>query len=251
MRITKTYFDQARGPTASLYFVVPLLVLYVCGVLVLSDTTSTALNEDWPRRVSTLLGVARWMTLPAVTILGLILWGRRSRCRWNVPAYVVAGMWAECLLVAAIWVALSHGSSVEMPMLAVGPSEASMTDVAPSALRQWKIGAGVEEVLSVVREGVRDDVLFRLLMLPVFAWGIRKTGQSREMSIIGSIVASTAVVVAANYFGWHVGASSSVDWIGCAIHAALLGTLCAYRGFGVTVGTHAIYLVWTGIALNI
>ncbi len=251
MQIAKTYFDQARGPTASLYFVAPLLVLYVCGVLVLSDTTSGAPNQHWPHQLSTFLGIARWLTLPAIAIFGLVVWSRRSRCRWNVPAYVVAGMWAECLLVAAVWIALAHGSFAEVPALSVGSLESGISDVAPSALRQWKIGAGVEQVLIVVREGVSDDVLFRLFMLPVFAWVLRSLRQTRGVAVIGSVAASTVVAVAANHFGWHLGVSNPVDWFGCAVHAALLGALFAYRGFGVTVGTHAIYLAWVGLILNI
>jgi len=250
MRIAKTYFDQARGPTASLYFVAPLLILSMCGVLVLSGTASAELNEDWPRHVSTFLGVAHWLMLPVATILGLVVWSRRSRCRWNVPAYVIAGMWVECLLAAAAWIILAHGSFAEIPTISVGASESSITDVAPSALRQWKIGVEVEKVLIIVREGVSDDVLFRLLMLPALAWLLRGLRQSREVTVVGAIMVSTVFAVAANHFGWLLGVGGSAEWIGCALHAVLLGTLFVYRGFGVTVGTHAIYLVGTGLLLN-
>lgn len=251
MATAKNYFDLARGPTASLYFVVPLLLLYVCGVLVLSDTTTDNVTEIWPHVVSTTLGVGAWLVLPGVTIAGLIVWSKRAKARWNVPAYVVAGMWAECLAVAAVWIAIAHGSFVEVPNLSGGAAESAIATAAPNTLRQWKIGVGVEEVLIVVQEGISDDVLFRLLMFPFFAILIRWLGQSRTVAVFGAVAASTLVAVAMNYFGWHVGASSSFNWLGCAIHTALLGLLFAYRGFGVTVGTHIIYLVWAGLVLSV
>ena len=251
MATAKKYFDQARGPAASLYFVVPLLLLYMFGVFVLSDASSNNITEIWPHLVSSNLGVGTWLILPVVTVAGLLVWSRRSKARWNVPAYVVVGMWAECVAMAAVWIAIAHGSFVEIPDVTGGATESAIASAAPNTLRQWKIGVGVEELLIVVQEAISDDVLFRLLMFPLFALTLRWLGQSRTVSVFGAVFASTVVAVALNHFGWHVGASSSFDWLGCAIHTTLLGVLFAYRGFGVTVGTHVIYLMWAGLVLSV
>lgn len=249
MSLAKTYFDQARGPAASLYFVIPLLLLYVCGELLSSDSGPIATLEAWPQHASASLGVGSWLALPVLTIAGLMYWSRRSRSRWNVPAYVVMGMWAECVLLAVVAMAILHGSVIGMPDFSTGTSEAVLADAAPTALRQWKIGVSVEEVLAVVKVGISDDVLFRLLMFPAAVWMLRRFQQSRQVCLAGAVIVTTVASVAMNHFGWYAGPNSSIPWSGCAIHTALLGILFAVRGFGITAGTHAIFLVATALSL--
>ncbi len=249
MSLAKTYFDQARGPVASLFFVIPLLVLYLCGELLSSEASHTKTLEVWPQHASASLGIGSWMALPALTVAALIFWSRRKRSRWNVPAYVVIGMWVECALLAAIALSVVHGSFVDMPGLSANSTEAGLADAAPSALRQWKIGVSVEEVLAIVKTGVSEDVLFRLLMFPAVVWVLKRSQQSRQVCLAAAVIVTTAAAVAMNHFGWYTSPHSSLHWSRCAIHSAVLGTLFAFRGFGITAGTHAIYLVATGLLL--
>ena len=90
------YWEQSRRPLAALAFVVPLLVLYEGGVVLLGPQAVRNGADVWLRQVFDLLGFGQYFLLPAMTVGLLLAWHHLTHDRWQVSVGVLYVMFAEC-----------------------------------------------------------------------------------------------------------------------------------------------------------
>ena len=71
---TESYWQQSRGPFASLLFMTPLLLLYEGGVLVFGSGGIRNGADAWLRSLLDTLGFSGYFLLPVLTVGILLAW---------------------------------------------------------------------------------------------------------------------------------------------------------------------------------
>src|SRR5690606_15966963 len=113
-----------------------------------------------------------WL-LPCLIILMLLVWHVCGRYRWRVPTETLCGMAAESLLYAFALVVLGQVQEAAFRHLeSAGPVLSGLTT---SVGRESSVALASEWVRAVlfIGAGVYEEVLFRLLLLPVLYFALR------------------------------------------------------------------------------
>ncbi|NOX59176.1 MAG: CPBP family intramembrane metalloprotease [Planctomycetes bacterium] len=216
-------------PLESLVFLLPLILFYEIGCLLVSPDVSW--TEGQQRVVAFYLlqvffqlfgSTGAWM--PGLTIVVILLFTHAaSKQPWKVRRQVIGVMYAESALFALPLMGFNF-------LLSAEPAGSSASR---SILTEAVLGVGA---------GVYEELVFRLVLISL-------------VSMIGSdllrlppkTTTIVAVVVAALAFSAHhhppMGSEpfSSQKFIFRSLAGLYLGTIFVWRGYGPAAGTHAAY----------
>lgn len=243
-RLVASYWKQSRRPLASLMLLAPLLASYELGVLLLGRFAERNGADVWLRSTLDTFGFGQYFLLPALTVSLLVAWQYASRQRWDVSALVVVGMLAECVVWSAALLGAAH---VAGALLASSTGQPHWTSPPVMAWGLPSLDLATQ-VVSFVGAGIYEEVLFRLLMLPGMAAGLRMFGVSRFVSRWAAIVGTSLLFAAAHHWG---GSAEGLVWASFHFRFAagiFFGLLFVHRGFGITAGAHAGYDLLAGLA---
>jgi membrane protease YdiL (CAAX protease family) len=131
---------------------------------------------------------------------------------------------------------------------------AALIGVARLQERLWPLAAAaaVDEgvlarLVAICGAGLYEEVLFRLLRLPVLAWSFERLGFSTVSAACWAVVTSSLLFSAAHYVG-PLGDSFAIYSFTFRFLAGLFfALLFSIRGFGVAAGTHAVYDILVGL----
>lgn len=221
------YFDESRQPLVSLAFIAPLLVCYEVGVLVLRVQNGA---DAWMRKWLDLLGFSQHFLLPLLTVGILLGWHHVSRRRWTVRGSVLAGMAAECCLLAMLlWLVFKTQSMVWN--WAIAPVENHLGRRA--ALCVGFLGAGIYE-----------ELLFRVILLSGTIWALKGAIAQPTLRAALAIAATSTVFAAAHHVSMAGVVGEPFAWSSFGFRVLAGGffsVVFLYRGFGVVAGAHAAY----------
>src|SRR5262245_48987044 len=253
------YWTQAQRPLAAPLFLLPLLAVYEFGILSLGGDHADLLRnaaDCWLRQWLLAAGVMHPWLLP-VAVIGLLGgWHLTARHPWRCSPETLVGMLAESLLFAMMLVLVGQGLHFVFEktggLLAL-PPDATITS-GPGARALGFLGAGIYE-----------EVLFRLVLLPACLTALLVCLPRRE-ACIAAVCLTSVVFAAAHYVepgggGWVAavpgalervadGATLRFSFAFRALAGALFGVLFLRRGFGVTVGAHALYDLLVGVVMQ-
>jgi membrane protease YdiL (CAAX protease family) len=235
---TSDYLGQSRRPLASLLFVLPLLVLYEGGVIWLGPDAIRNGADLWMQQLLGVFGFGGFLLMPIITIGILLAWHHTTRESWRMPASVLYGMAAECSLLALLLVIIArlHAAVLSISGLAV-PCE-----VGTGAATQWFLG----ELVRYFGAGIYEELMFRLMLLPVVIGLIGLLVVSPRTCMIGGVVITSLVFSAAHYIGPYGEPLVAYTFVFRAVAGAFFAVLFVYRGFGIAAGTHALYDIFVG-----
>jgi membrane protease YdiL (CAAX protease family) len=101
--------------------------------------------------------------------------------------------------------------------------------------------------ISFMGAGIYEELLFRLMLLPLIAWLLRCCGCKPGWSLAGAAVLTSLIFAGAHHVGplgepfqWYAFLFRSVAGL-------FFATLFIYRGFGIAAGTHAAYDILVGL----
>lgn len=223
--LTLRYLRESRDFATGFLFIVPLLVAYEVGVVVLR---SGVIN--WAHGlIRTVLHVFGWaepvLFAGIVAILVVAAMARAERFRIDVELLGV-------MLVESIVYASALGllcSFITRRMLAM-----SVAGVAGGSL--------VHELVLSIGAGVYEELLFRAALFGGLCWALRKwTGMTARAAAVASAVVSSLVFSACHHVGPY-GDPLRLEllvyrfWMGMAF-----ATIYIHRGLGIVVYTHTIY----------
>ena len=226
-----SYWSLSRTPLTSLLFSMPLVLAYEGGVLLLGRGSPRNGADVWLRQLLDALGFGAYFLLPTLTVIGLLAWHHIEHDEWRFSPAVLAGMALECL----VWAAALIG-------------------VARLQERLWPLAAAVAvdegvlaRLVAFCGAGLYEEVLFRLLLLPVLAWSFERLGFSTVPAACWAVVTSSLLFSAAHYVG-PLGDSFAIYSFTFRFLAGLFfALLFSIRGFGVAAGTHAVYDILVGL----
>lgn len=236
------YLDASRRPLQILVFLLPLVIAYEIGLVLLLQSEHGVLTN---KAHETLLkffaafGVAPssgfYLGGVAVVVV-LFVWHLLARDSWRIEWPTIGVMTCESLLLALPLIALGQ---LIIRVLAfapgVGSSEASLAGLNLWSRISISIGAGLYE-----------ELMFRMLLIAVIHTILVDMGKASER-----IGATVAVVVAAVAFtAYHplrmADGSISMQKLAFFFLAGLyFGALYVARGFGIVVAVHAFYDILT------
>jgi len=231
------YWHESARPLTSLIFVLPLLVTYELGVIVLGPHAMRNGADAWLRLLLDHLGFGQYFILPVITCFTLYAWHHLSRREGTVHHRTFALMIVECAFLAFILLSLARLQfrvlgSIAITALPTPPTMATSTGV-----------------IGFLGAGIYEELLFRLMMLPVIAGALRFFGESSRVSMITAIFTSSLLFSAAHYESF-IGYGEPLELTSFAFRCSAGIFFCllfVYRGFGVAVGVHTLYDIYAGM----
>lgn len=235
------YARQTRRPLASLAFILPLLAIYEGGVVALGSRAVRNGADVWLRRLLDTLGLGQYFLLPVLTVGLLLAWHHTTRDRWRLSAHVLYGMYAECLLLGVALVTLGQLQGALVNAIGQLPT----AETAP--LFTTATGR-LARVCGYFGAGIYEEVLFRLMLLPAVAGGVKLLGGSPRTCIVAAVIVTSLAFSTAHYVGPQ---GETLEWFSFAFRVLAGGffaVLFVFRGFGIAAGTHALYDILVGMA---
>ena len=194
-RRTGRYQDETSRPIVCLAFVLPLLVFYEIGSILVAGQSLRSGIDQWFHQLLSRFGFGELIVLPIVTIAIMIIWHHRNHDHWRIRATVLVGMFLEAVGLGLIlfWAANAIN-------LLIGGSTA--TDVA--AVAQHVAHNGWENqwwarIVTCVGSGIYEELIFRIIFLiPLIIWARKLVSNARVGMIIG-IIAVSLLLAAVHY----------------------------------------------------
>ena len=193
------YWRQTRRPLVSLAFVLPLLIAYEGGVLLLGAQAVRNGADVWLRQFLDQLGFGQYFLLPALTVGVLLAWHHTTHERWRISGPVLYTMLGECAVLAWVLVVVGRTQSVLLHTLL---SAHGAVESAPATI--WTVDSGSAAwaaALGFVGAGIYEEVLFRLLLLPPVCLGVTRLGLVRGLGFAAAIVVTSLLFAGAHYIG--------------------------------------------------
>ena len=121
--------------------------------------------------------------------------------------------------------------------------------ILPAAVPAGRPGIAVflGQILCYLGAGIYEELLFRLVLLNLAIGLLAWLRAGVDVSVTGGILLTSLLFSAAHYVG-----PSGDSFLWSTFHfrflaGALFAVLFRYRGFGIAVGTHALYDVLVGL----
>lgn len=225
-----------------LVFLLPLVIAYELGsIFYLRDISGKELSVSAYRLFHDFFhafGLAG-ASLPSVALVAVFLtWHIMVKDRWKVDPVTLAGMlmesiaWTLPLLVLSA--AVTHAHAVGALAQPDGSTAGSIDHLPAAARLTIAVGAGLYE-----------EMLFRLVALALLHFLLVDLIGLRQM--LGSAL---AVLIAALGFTLYHHDQAAPQFFFRLAAGILLGSIYVMRGFGIVVGTHAIFDVLALVALS-
>ncbi len=224
------YWSLSRTPLTSLVFTLPLVLAYEGGVLWLGRGSPRNGADVWLRQFLDLIGFGSYFLLPALTLLGLLAWHHIEHDRWRFSPAVLAGMAIE----SVVWAGVLVG-------------------VARLQHRLWPLGIvdGVSGIFArfvgYCGAGLYEEVLFRLILLPVAVWVLERAGLSTAAAAFCSVILTSLLFSVAHYVGPLGDTFELYSFTFRTLAGIFFATLFVLRGFGIAAGAHAAYDMLVGL----
>ena len=218
------YLRESRDFATGFLFIIPLLVAYEVGVVVLR---SQVIN--WAhgiiRMVFHLFGWAEPVLFAGIVAMLVVVALARAE-RFRIDVELLGLMLVESIVYASALGLLC--SFITRRMLAMSASGAG--------------GSPLHEIVLSIGAGVYEEALFRVALFGGMRWALRKwTGMNPWAAALVSVVVSSLAFSACHHIGPY-GDPLRLEllvyrfWMGVAF-----ATIYIYRGLGIVVYTHAIY----------
>lgn len=222
----KSYLSRSNDLAVSFLMVLPLLVFYEVGIVLLRSPVKNAADVilKGPLKVAgpDQVLVFNLVLLALIVIASISLDKQRKR----IDLALVVGMIAESTAYAILLsIVSSTAVTVAKYFLAIGRARAIFQQIVLS------VGAGVYE-----------EVLFRLILLGAALFVCSQVlNMGKWTAGIVSVTFSSAIFALMHYVG-PLGDRFAMDsFIYRTAAGAFLATIYVTRGFGIAVYTHAIY----------
>lgn len=271
-----SYFERTSRPIYAIVFLLPFIVFYEIGTFrintnVLNQSRIRVVAFVWMQNMLELLGFGgkfAWIAPPLAVLVILVAWQITSGKQWRFWFGDIVPMVVECILLAVplIVLTLFLSSSTESQANMGGYDNGSVitpkgtspacSPVAAYAPLSLAAGNGSDvtnrnllaNIITGIGAGIYEELVFRLvlicLLMLLFQDALKLTHVN---SIVLSVLISAALFSAHHHIDFFSGRLNSVDpfnmtkFIFRTIAGIYFAALFAFRGFGITAGTHAFY----------
>ena len=246
------YFEATRRPFPCLVFLAPLFIAYEVGVLSLGSGRGELLRgaaDGWMRSWFYAAGIHQSFLLPLVVLGLLLLWNFYGYFEWRVRTATLGGMLAESLIYAGGLVLVGQALQLVCQHcgLPTAVITAAHTTAAHSAAEPDAAQQSVARAVSYIGAGIYEEVLFRLMLLPVMYGTFRVLQAGRRSAATLAVLVTSLGFALAHYVGPAGDTLMPFTFCFRAAAGVVFAGLFVTRGFGITVGTHAVYDLIVGV----
>ncbi len=224
------YWSLSRTPLTSLVFTLPLVLAYEGGVLWLGRGSPRNGADVWLRQFLDLIGFGSYFLLPVLTLLGLLAWHHIEHDRWRFSLAVLAGMAVESFAWACMLVGIARLQHRLWPLGIVD----GMSDI-------------FARFVGYCGAGLYEEVLFRLMLLPIAIWVLERAGLPTVAAACWSVILTSLLFSAAHYMGPLGDTFELYSFTFRTLAGIFFATLFVIRGFGIAAGAHAAYDMLVGL----
>jgi len=235
------YWAESRRPLAGLVFITPLLLTYEAGVLLLGVRNGADL---WMRKLLDLMGFGQHLLLPILTVLILLGWHHTTGRPWRLSRQTPFGMAIESALFAVCLRVIFQLQGSLLQAVA-GPTGHLWREAGVELSVSGTLGG----LVGFLGAGIYEELLFRLILLSVLAWGMRRLGAGRSASLVTAVLASSLLFAAAHHVGPYGESLCWFSFLFRSLAGVFFGVLFICRGFGIAAGAHAGYDILVGLWL--
>jgi membrane protease YdiL (CAAX protease family) len=235
-RAPRGYLQCSELPLASLLFLLPLIVVYEVGTWRFASDPANQVEQriiafTLLRQFFSFFG-ATALYLPPLAVVGLLLaWHLARRDPWRVEVPHLFGMGVESVILA-------------IPLLAVGFVIARYIPVYALAHPTRNL------IVLSIGAGIYEELIFRLIAFTVLSLlFIDVLGMRRVWAYLLMVVISSLMFSMYHYLGSEPFQLRSFAFrTGAGLY---FGSVFAFRGFGITAGSHAAYDVCVVLLRNL
>jgi membrane protease YdiL (CAAX protease family) len=240
MSSTSGYLSATRHPWPCLWFLLPLLAVYEVGVFYLGGTQAQAMRngaDAWLRWGLEVFGVKEVLAAPAFVIVILFLWClRKWSDRPNRTFSLLFGMTLESLgWAAGLWTISQNFDTILGRM--------GVTMEIPPVLLDERVG----KVITFIGAGIYEEVLFRLVIFGGLVMLLRFAEIPSVLAVIAAAVISSLLFAGAHHIGPYGEPFERIVFLFRMVAGLYFTVIFYFRGFGIAVGSHAIYDVLVGL----
>lgn len=222
--IPPDYLQSSRQPWYSLVFLLPLLIAFEAGSLMVGSPPTQLIAVRHLRNFFDFFG-ATGRFIPALAIVVVLLACHvAKRDRWEIRGGVLTGMLMESICWAIPLLGIGLVVARYLPLQVEPVSEGSLSQVLVMSL-----GAGLYE-----------ELVFRLMGFALCSFVLSDLmGAPKQTAVITTLLITSISFSLYHYLGWE-----SPEWrtfVFRTLGGVFFGLLYLWRGFGVTAGTHAAY----------
>lgn len=239
------YARISQQPWTSLVFIAPMLVLYEIGVLALGSVATRNGADVWLRTLLEMIGIGQYFLLPVLVCGILLAWHYLTRQPWTIRPSVLGWMLLESLVLSWLLLLIAQTQGALFGQISAALTADMTASTGPS-------GALFSRMIGYLGAGIYEELLFRLMLLPVVIAAIKACGFSPRTSVVAGIVLVSLVFSAAHYkldfvLGpWHVVTPYGDVWSLYTftfrfLAGVFFAVLFQLRGFGIAAGAHALY----------
>ena len=239
-----TYLASTRHPLPCLMFLLPLLAAYEAGIYLIGGAQPQSIRngaDAWLRWVLDVYGVKPFLAAPIIIIAVFVIWSlRRWEDRPERTFPVLCGMCLESVLFAFCLFAIGHNFG---PMLrASGVTMATAEISIPTT--------ALTQIVTFVGAGIYEEVLFRLFLITGLAAILKCAFVPGWAATLLAGLGSALLFASAHHIGPHGEPIDTYRFLYRTTAGVYFALLFWFRGFGVVVGTHALYDVLVGVKMG-
>ncbi|WP_428387803.1 CPBP family intramembrane glutamic endopeptidase [Mucisphaera sp.] len=250
-----SYWEQTRQPLQSLYFLLPLLLLYEFGAWWLGPGPGERLPPIFAERLMfdffEIVGIPGTYLPGILAAVVLLIWHILRKDPWRPAPKTWGVMWLESVALAIPLLVLM-AAIFRQPIAPPAEETASLATLLPEMLAAQPgsdalaaIGSWPQGVVFSIGAGIYEELLFRLIAISLIHMVLSDLLALPEpASSLGAIVLSALLFSiyhfeSINPLGW-----SPLEWsrFGFYLIAGLyFAAVYVLRGFGIVVAAHAAY----------
>jgi hypothetical protein len=240
----ESYWQLSRTPLTSMVFTLPLILAYEGGVLLLGRGSPRNGADVWLRHLLDALGFGQYFLLPLLTVVGLLAWQFLAHDRWRVSMAALPGMAAECTLWAVVLIGIAR---LQQSLWPFQPGLLVWEFLQLNGNGGFGWNAVLARLVGYCGAGLYEEVLFRLLMLPIAVWAFERLGCSTLTAGFWALLLSSLLFSGAHYVGPLGDTFALYSFTFRAVAGLFFALLFLLRGFGIAAGTHFFYDVLVGL----
>jgi membrane protease YdiL (CAAX protease family) len=228
----KGYFVETRRPVYSAALILPFLILYHAGTLILHTTYING-ADALIIRILRSLSVHSMFGSALVLVVSFTIWQLYTRASWKIKPDMLLFYFLESVCFALILL-FAFGWFYTHLNLAFGG-----------------IGHGIANLVLYCGAGIYEELVFRGFLLGTLMMLFRRYFQKKK-AVAGTLAAITAALLFAifHYIGPTGDALSLSSFFQRFVGGLYFSVIFLTRGFGATAASHAIYDILVGVILR-
>ncbi len=222
------YLRETRTPIYSAALILPFLVVYHIGTIILQTTYINGADALIVRILRS-LSVHSMFGSALVLAVCFVIWQLRTRASWNINTGMLLVYFLESVCFALLLLFAFGWLSTRFSFALI-------------ELRQ-----NISDLVLYCGAGIYEELVFRAFLLGLLIAVFKSCFRERKTALISAVILGALIFSAFHYIGPSGDSLSFGSFFQRTVGGIYFSTLFVTRGFGVTAASHALYDIFLGL----